>query len=69
MSRELHGRSQRTYRQAPSGGATGHCGGDAAQGLDPMAVVLSGMAQLQSVVKEMASPKNDLKPEVIKPGW
>ncbi|CAE7436865.1 unnamed protein product [Symbiodinium sp. CCMP2592] len=37
-------------------------------GLDPMTVVLSGMAQLQSVVKEMASPKGDSKPEVIKPG-
>ena len=54
--------------QGTSGGATGHPEGDTPQGLDPMAVVLSGMAQLQSVVKEMASPKNDLKPEVIKPG-
>ncbi|CAE7252421.1 GIP [Symbiodinium sp. CCMP2592] len=43
-------------------------GGPGAQGLDPMTVVLSGMAQLQSVVQEMASPKNTQKPEVIKPG-
>ena len=37
-------------------------------GLDPMSVVLTGMAQLQSVVQEMASPKANTKPETIKPG-
>ncbi|CAE7214926.1 GIP, partial [Symbiodinium sp. CCMP2456] len=36
--------------------------------LDPMTVVLSGMAQLQSVVTELTSPKSQEKPEVIKPG-
>ena len=39
-----------------------------ASGLDPMSVVLTGMAQLQSVVNELASPKANEKPEVIKPG-
>ena len=33
-----------------------------------MSVVLTGMAQLQSVVNELASPKANEKPEVIKPG-
>ncbi|CAE7224154.1 unnamed protein product, partial [Symbiodinium necroappetens] len=39
-----------------------------AQGLDPLSVVLTGMAQLQSVVTELTSPKASYKPEVIKPG-
>ena len=42
--------------------------GPEGQGLDPMSVVLTGMAQLQSVVNELASPKANEKPEVIKPG-
>ena len=36
--------------------------------LDPLDVVLTGMAQLQSVVTELTSPKANGKPEVIKPG-
>ena len=36
--------------------------------VDPMNVVLTGMAQLQSVVSELTSPKSKDKPEVIKPG-
>ena len=36
--------------------------------LDPLNVVLTGMAQLQSVVTELTSPKASGKPEVIKPG-
>ena len=35
---------------------------------DPMSVVLTGMAQLQSVVSELTSPKSSSKPETIKPG-
>ena len=39
------------------------------QNLDPLNVVLSGMAQLQGIVTEIAaSPKSTQKPEVIKPG-
>ena len=38
-------------------------------GLDPLNVVLTGMAQLQGLVTELAgSPKSAEKPEVIKPG-
>ena len=36
--------------------------------LDPLDVVLTGMAQLQSVVTELTSPKASGKPEVIEPG-
>ena len=36
--------------------------------LNPLDVVLTGMAQLQSVVTELTSPKASGKPEVIKPG-
>ena len=46
----------------------GQPGGPPGAGLDPMSVVLTGMAQLQSVVQEMASPKSSAKPETIKPG-
>ncbi|CAE7596714.1 unnamed protein product [Symbiodinium sp. CCMP2456] len=36
---------------------------------DPLSIVLTGMAQLQGLVSELAhSPKNTDKPEVIKPG-
>ena len=42
--------------------------GSGASDLDAMSVVLTGMAQLQSVVSELASPKASDKPEVIKPG-
>ncbi|CAE7807929.1 unnamed protein product [Symbiodinium sp. CCMP2592] len=43
-------------------------GGQPDQGLDPMSIVLTGMAQLQSVVSELASPKASERLEVIKPG-
>ena len=37
--------------------------------LDPLNIVLTGMAQLQGLVTELATtPKNSTKPEVIKPG-
>ena len=44
------------------------CAGPLPSGVDPMSVVLTGMAQLQSVVQEMASPKSNARPEAIKPG-
>ena len=47
-------------------GPSGQAGADT--GLDAMSVVLTGMAQLQSVVTELASPKAQDRPEVIKPG-
>ncbi|CAE7336965.1 GIP, partial [Symbiodinium sp. CCMP2456] len=42
--------------------------GDLEAKLDPISVVLTGMAQLQTVVSELASPKSTVKYEVIKPG-
>ena len=48
--------------QSTTGGAPGNV-------LDPLSIVLTGMAQLQGVVSELAtSPKTTGKAEVIKPG-
>ena len=45
------------------------CGVASMGSYDPMSVVLTGMAQLQGVIADMASsPKSGNRPEVIKPG-
>ena len=52
----------------PAASVEGQLGGPQGASLDPMSVVLTGMAQLQSVVQEIASPKASVRPETIKPG-
>ena len=56
------------FAEGPAGEAVGPAQAEP-EPLDPLNVVLTGMAQLQSVVTELTSPKaTSSKPEVIKPG-